>query len=280
MKILKLILTFCILLGAIVGVFFIIDDSGSEPFSQPGSDEYEKYRQRIINEWEQAGDWDEQLFREHCELINQLAGKFSNTDPLKELETNVVAELIKNKLFEAWASATCKKSTVDKYMKAVEAIKKQDPSAKDNSYVAEIASVYSVYSKAYNIAYGSVSLEPTYNGRTWNSFIEFQNGKIASRDAILRDATYQQYLSNITDLKNNLNNLSSKLSSAKVTFYEKLEKEILRYYMAISASSRTKEQLEALRDSRRNYEAEYKVSLSIDLCARKFNQDVKTNEQY
>ena len=190
----------------------------------------------------------------------------------------IVVELVNRKLFAEWSSATCKNATVNKYIKAVNVITKEDPNAKHNPLVADIWKVYAVYKKAYDLAYGSVSLEPTYDGSTWNSFIEYQNGKIASRDAVLRDNTYVTYLSNITDLKKNLNNLSSKLAGAKAVFYEKLAKEIVKYYMAIPSSTRTRQQLEALRLSRSYYEDQYQSNDMIDLCCTQFNQDVRNNE--
>lgn len=278
MKILKLILTFCIILGAIVGVFLIIDGGDDEIFSSVTQDDYEKYSQRFIDDWEQRGDWDEQLFKSHCDLINQLGTRLSNTEPLKDQETMIVVKLVNSKLFAEWASATCKNATVNKYINAVNVITKEDPNAKHNPLVADIWKVYAVYKKAYDLAYGSVSLEPTYDGSTWNSFIEYQNGKIASRDAVLRDNTYVTYLSNITDLKKNLNNLSSKLDGAKAVFYEKLAKEIVKYYMAIPSSTRTRQQLEALRLSRSYYEDQYQSNDMIDLCCTQFNQDVRNNE--
>lgn len=278
MKILKLILTFCIILGAIVGVFLIIDGGDDEIFSSVTQDDYEKYSQRFIDDWEQRGDWDEQLFKSHCDLINQLGTRLSNTEPLKDQETMIVVKLVNSKLFAEWASATCKNATVNKYINAVNVITKEDPNAKHNPLVADIWKVYAVYKKAYDLAYGSVSLEPTYDGSTWNSFIEYQNGKIASRDAVLRDNTYVTYLSNITDLKKNLNNLSSKLAGAKADFYEKLAKEIVKYYMAIPSSTRTRQQLEALRLSRSYYEDQYQSNDMIDLCCTQFNQDVRNNE--
>lgn len=279
MKILKLILTFCIILGAIVGVFLIIDGGDDDIFSSVTQDDYAKYSQRFISEWEQKGDWDEQLFKSHCDMINQLSARLGNTEPLKDQETRIVVELVNSKLFAEWASPTCKKATVNKYINAVNVITEEDPNAKHNPLVADIWKVYAVYKKAYDLAYGSVSLEPTYDGSTWNSFIEYQNGKIASRDAILRDNTYATYLSNITDLKKNLNNLSSKLDGAKAVFYEKLAKQIVKYYMEIPSSTRTRQQLVALRQSRSYYEDQYQSNSQIDICCTLFNQDVKNNER-
>lgn len=276
-KIFKLILTFVIILGAIVGGFFLFIKI-LEPLPPVNPDTYEMYRKQFIEDWKQKGDWDEQLFMSHCDLVNQLSTDH-NVVPLKDMNTSTAVEVVHDKIFAEWASATCKKKTIDKYVKAISIIRKQDSNAKSNPLVTQIDDVYKVYKSAYDQAYHCISLEPEFNGSSWKSYDDYSHRVRAKRDNILNDETYKKYLSNITDIKKNLNNIPDRLSSARTKFYNFLATEIVDYYNAIPDSTRTIEQLTTLRASRNNYEDEYTTSSVINECARQFNVDVQNNEK-
>lgn len=275
-KIFKLILTFVIILGAIVGGFFLFT-KGPEPLPPVNPDTYEMYRTQFIMDWEQKGDWDEQLFLSHCDLVNQLSTDH-NVVPLKDMNTSTAVEVVHDKIFAAWASAACRKKTVDKYIKAISIIGKEDSNAKSNPLVIQIEDVYKVYKSAYDQAYQGISLEPNFDGSSWKSYDDYSRRVRAKRDDMLNNEIYKKYLSNITDIKNNLNNIPDRLSGARTRFYNSLAMEIVDYYNAIPDSTRTSEQLTTLRASRNNYEDEYASSTAINACARQFNIDVQNNE--
>lgn len=275
-KIFKLILTFVIILGAIVGGFFLFTKS-PEPLPPVNPDTYEMYRKQFIEDWKQKGDWDEQLFMSHCDLVNQLSTNH-NVVPLKDMNTSTAVEVVHDKIFTEWASATCKKKTIDKYVKAISIIGKEDSNAKSNPLVIQINDVHKVYKSAYDQAYQGISLEPEFNGSSWKSYDDYSRRVRAKRDNILNDETYKKHLSNIADIKKNLNNIPDRLSSARTKFYNSLAMEIVDYYNAIPDSTRTSDQLTALRASRNNYEDEYTTSSAINECARQFNVDVQNNE--
>lgn len=277
-KILKLILVFAVILGAVIGAFFItIDNGGDDPLPVILPGVYEMYSDQIANDWEQKGDWDEDLFKSHCDLLNQLSTEYDVTQ-LRETESFRVLEVVHDKIFAEWASATCRYNTIDKYVKAVNLICKTYSDATSNPLVDKIQNVNKVYRSAYNQAYQGISLTPEFYGNSWNSFDAYSSMVRNNRDKILNDSVYKEYLSNITDIKNRLNNIPSRLSSARTSFYNSLATEIADHYNAIPAESRTWEQLEVLRNCRNKYEDEYGSSSEITLCARTFNSDVQNNE--
>lgn len=277
-KILKLILVFAVILGAVIGAFFATMNTRYDdilPVILPGV--YEMYSDQIENEWEQKGDWDEDLFKMHCDLLNQLSTEYDVTQ-LREKESFLVVEVVHDKIFAEWASASCRYATIDKYAKALNLICTTYNTAKSNPLVDKIQKVDKVYRSAYNQAYRVIWLTPEFNGTSWNSFDAYSSRVRSDRDKIMNNSIYKEYLSNITDIKNRLNNISSELSSARTSFYNSLATEIAGYYNAIPAESRTWDQLESLRSCRNKYEDEFGSSSEITLCARQFNSDVQNNE--
>ena len=166
MKIFKLILTFVIILGAVVGGFFLITDTGSDPLSPVDQNTYELYRKQFEEDWKQKGDWDEQLFLSHCDMVNQLSLDY-NVGPLNDMNTSTAVEVVHDKIFAEWASTTCKYKTVEKYIKAIGVIERNDKNASSNSLVVKIKDVNKVYRNAYSQAYQEISLTPSYNGLKW-----------------------------------------------------------------------------------------------------------------
>lgn len=262
-------------------------DTGPDPLSPVDQNTYELYRKQFEEDWKQKGDWDEQLFLSHCDMVNQLSLDY-NVGPLNDMNTSTAVEVVHDKIFAEWASTTCKYKTVEKYIKAIGVIEKKDKNASLNSLVVKIKDVNKVYRNAYSQAYQEISLTPSYNGlkwegvdkkeKVWSSFAAYGNEIKDKRDTMLNNATYKTYLSNITDIKNRLNNLPDRLSSARTKFYNSLAMEIVDYYNAIPDSTRTSDQLTALRASRNNYVDEYTTSSAINECARQFNVDVQNNE--
>ena len=288
MKIFKLILTFVIILGAVVGGFFLMTDTGSDPLSPVDQNTYELYRKQFEEDWKQKGDWDEQLFLSHCDMVNQLSLDY-NVGPLNDMNTSTAVEVVHDKIFAEWASTTCKYKTVEKYIKAIGVIEKNDKNASSNSLVVKIKDVNKVYRNAYSQAYQEISLTPSYNGlkwdgvdkkeKVWSSFAAYGSEIKDKRDNMLNNATYKTYLSNITDIKNRLNNLPDRISNARSNFYNSLATDIVDYYNAIPDSTRTRSQLTDLRTSRANFEDEYSENQKINDCASQFNRDVNNNEE-
>lgn len=279
MKSIKLLAAFLIILGSVVGILFLtryIDEKKKLPI--PEVDKYELYRKLIETEWSEAVDWNESLFLSHCDLVNQLSSKMQNVEPLRDLVTFNAIEIVSDKIFAAWASSTCKKSTVDKYVNAVSIICRKDSKAKNNPAVKEIQKVSAVYKKAYEMAYQTISMSPTFDGSSWSSFDSYSSKILSDRDAMLNNTIYKNYLANITELKSRFTSIPDVLSKARADFYNELASEIVAFYGNIPKESRTQDQLKQLRNVRDTYEKEYCTSPLINDCAKQFNIDVQNNE--
>ena len=68
MKAIKLVLTFVLILGGVVGALYLFINPTPPPLPSIPDTTYQTYREQFERDWEQAGDWDEQLFISHYDL--------------------------------------------------------------------------------------------------------------------------------------------------------------------------------------------------------------------
>lgn len=297
MKVIKLILTFAIILGVVVGGFYLTNmnsDSGLESIS-PSI--YEQYRKQIEQEWSDKGTWDLELFQNQCGMINILSKKH-NTATLRDLVTGTATEKLYEAIFKEWNTSSCKPKTIKSYMNDLKAIIKYDVNTEKNPAALEIVRVNNAYNNAINQAYRNISLKPIIQekgtglywegednngnrenkGKPWSSFEEYSKYITNKKNEVLGNSDYQKYLSNITDIKTRLLHYPDGISSAKKRFYDELAIEVVNYYKEIPDSTRTREQLNMLRDARKRYDAEYEASTAMNDFAKEFNTDVINNE--
>lgn len=278
MKILKLILVFVIVLGGVVGAFWLIGGSTSSGLDAPSDDTYQTYRTQFENDWKDKGDWSDSLFSAHCDMVRQLSLEY-NVAPLKDLNTTTAVEVVFDKIFQEWSSASCKKATIEYYIKALDKIQSEDENAKSNPNVQKINSVNETYKKAYALAHKGVGLTPGFDGTSWRSFSIYRNSMISEKNSMQNNATYKQYLANIKDIKDGLNAIPSKLDNARSRFYNDLANAIVSYYRNIEQSTRTRSQLNELRDARNKFNNEAPSSNNnLNNFCNTFADDVDRNE--
>lgn len=278
MKILKLLLVFVIVLGGVVGAFLLIGGGSSTGLEELPYDEYQTYRSQFENDWKSKGDWSDSLFSAHCDMVRQLSLDH-NVAPLKDLNTTTAVEVVSNKLFQEWASASCRKATVEFYIKALGKIQAEDENAKSNPNVQKINSVNNTYKKAYAIAHKGIGLTSGFDGTSWRSFSSYSNSILSEKNSMQNDANYKQYLANIKDIKDGLNAIPSKLDNARTRFYNDLASDIVNHFRNIEQSSRTRSQLIELRDARNKFNNEAPSSNNyLNNFCNSFADDVDRNE--
>lgn len=278
MKILKLILVFVIILGGVVGAFYLIGGEPGSSLEEPSGNTYQTYRTQFENDWKDKGDWSDSLFTAHCDMVRQLSLDY-NVAPLKDLNTNTAVEVVSEKIFQEWSSASCRKATVENYIKALGKIQAEDENAKSNPNVQKINSVNDTYKKAYALAHKGIGLTPGFDGTSWRSFSSYSNSMLSEKNSMQNDANYKQYLANIKDIKDGLNAIPSKLDNAKSRFYNDLASDIVNHYRNIEQSSRTRSQLNELRDARNKFNNEAPSSNNyLNNFCNSFADDVDRNE--
>ncbi|MBQ4063515.1 MAG: hypothetical protein IJC92_04475 [Bacteroidaceae bacterium] len=282
MKALKLILTFIIILGGFVGAYFIFNGgpggsiTGGMPIDKLGN-----YRKQIERGWEEAGDWNKELFEEYCILIDQLGKWGLDVTPLRNFNTSLVVNIINDKIIGEWKSATCKKQTIKKYMGAVSTVCSKDANAKHNPAIENINKINTVYNKACKQAERSIGLSCGFDADapSWNSYSNYSNRVTRETNDILNNSIYKEYLANITAIKKGLDNIPSRLATGKKRFADRLATEIIDHYNAIPDTLRTREELNALRKTRDKYDGEFGGDVNLDCLVKEFNISVENNEE-
>lgn len=277
MKAIKLVLTFVIILGGVLGAFYLFTNTDGGTLPPPPDTTYQTFREQIEKDWEQAGDWNEDLFMSHCNLIQQLSTQYE-TATLNDLNTKTATEVVYEKIFDEWESPTCAKNVVKNYINAIKIIEEKDNNAQTDPNVQKIKNVYATYTSAYNLAHQNVGLTPHFDGSSWNSYSNYSSSMTDKKNLMLENSNYKEYLSNIDDIKNGLNAIPDKLANGRTRFYNALSDSIIRYYSRTIPSERTKTELAGLRNAISKYEEEYSPNSRLSSFARDYANDVNNNE--
>lgn len=277
MKAIKLIITFIVILGCVVGAFFLLGPSKSKSYNKVPDNTYETYRKQFALDWEQKGDWDEEVFLRHFEDIQILKGKDYDVASLNELNTKTATQLVKKRIFGEWDNSQCSKTKIDNCINAIKLIEEKDPKAKTYSDVVLIKNVYSTYITAYSFANKKIGLTPSFNGTSWNSFSSYSKQIKSQKAAIESNENYKKYLSGITAIKNALSTVDSRLASAKDVFYSTLANKIYLYYENIHLYDRTAGLRDDLVNAIDKYESEYSYNSKLRLLRKEYNRDVYSN---
>ena len=167
MKSIKLIIVFALILGGVIGAFFFINPDTGGTLPPPPDDTYKTYRDQFVKDWEQANDWNEQLFMSHSDMIQQLSTQF-DTESLNDLNTKTATEIVYKKIFDEWKSSSCAKNIIEEYSGAIKVIESKDNNATKDPNVQKIKNVYLTYTTAYSLAHQNIGLTPHFNGSIWN----------------------------------------------------------------------------------------------------------------
>ena len=277
MKAIKLVLTFVIILGSVLGAFYLFTNAGGGTLPPPPDTTYQTFREQFEKDWEQAGDWDEHLFMSHCDLVQQLSAQYE-TATLNDLNTKTATEVVYKKIFDEWNSPSCVKNTIEKYNNAIKVIESKDNNAKTDPNVQKIRNVYAVYISAYSLAHQGIGLTPHFDGSNWNSYSNYSSSITDKRTSMLGNSNYKEYLSNIVDIKNGLNAIPEKLSNGRTRFYDELAIRIISYFSQTPSSERVESELKKLRNVIGDYEREYSSNSRLISFARDYANDVYNNE--
>lgn len=278
MKPIKLIITFVLILGGIVAAFHIILKPDPTPIIVFDGTALQEYRKQFEDDWKNAGDWNEDMFKSHCDLIHQLEIQNYDIVALNDMNTATAVEVVYEQIFNEWKTPTCKRQKIDNYMKAIATIEQSEVNAASNPNVELIKQVNKVYLQAYNLSKKKLGLTPIFDGYTWNSYSSYASSIESQKSSILNNPEYMEYLNNITEISYGLSSISAKLSSGRASFYNSLALKIRLYYEDTPRSERTRSDLSRLRNVISKYESEYSSNSSLNSFARSYADDVYENE--
>lgn len=234
MKVLKLIITFAIILGGVVLAAYLAGGGPGIGISIGEQSDFDVLKNKISKNWAEKSDWDKELFDKNIELITQSKNDLDGSaQTLYDQNYNEAVKIINDKIIAQWASAGCAHSVVDKYYGAITTIGSKEQYKKrvaSDANIAKIRKIYSVYKNALALSTKSLGSSPGFNGSSWNSYDVYCSKIRSQRNSILNDNTYKTYLKNITSIKSGLNSIDNKLASGRTAFYNKLATEIKAYF--------------------------------------------------
>lgn len=279
MKAIKLILAFLLVVGGLVGVLMLVgsEDAPMRQELATGNDLIAKHYDQYTRSWNDADDWDIELFRRNCADVSVLSDRY-NVKKLHDHNVNLAFQTVNSKLFDLWRSPRCTKSDVDKYIAAIDTITAYDCNMENNDGVKKIRRIYSAFANADNFVNKGFGLTPRFNGynSTWNDFNTYRNNQIQQRNAIQADSLYTRYLSNISYIRDGLNQTETKLTEARSKFYAGLSEQIQKYYLSIAVIDRTQDKLNEFRNCVNRFESESgTTSQSLTALFNQFERTVK-----
>lgn len=278
MKTIKLFLIFSLILSGIVAAFYFATRPEPITIIELPETSLQQYREQFETDWKIAGDWNEETFKSHCDLINQLSAQNYDVVSLNDLNTSTAVEIVYEHIFSEWKNPSCKKQIIDNYMKAIDVIEKSEDNASSNPNVKLIKEVNNVYVRAYEFAHRNFGLNPKFDGYSWNSYSNYASSIESQKTSILGNSYYIKHLSNISVISNGLQGVSSRLSSGRIIFYKSLAEKIRAHYDKKTRSERTRSDLNSLRNAISKYENEYGKNSSLSSFAHSYANDVYENE--
>lgn len=270
MKAIKLILLFAVILVGVVAAFFF--GTGGTiadlwPKSKP--DNIQKLVAEFEDDWKAAGDWNEKVFTEHCEMIQQMSVKY-DTKALQDLNTETAVRLVTEKIFAEWKKPSCSKAVVDKYYHAIGVIESKDNNAAANPDFKTIKSVYATYKEIIAFVNTRIGLSPGFNGSGWNSYSNYSTSIKNKVSAYKSNANYNAYLSGITALSIGLNAIPEKVDAGRASFYSSLAQSIISHF---EHRERTEGNYNQLVSVRNKYNSEYSSNGNLNSFVNRFHQE-------
>ena len=231
MKAIKLILSFVLILGVIVGALYLTGAIGVEEEVIPSDPEtFNDQRELLDKEWKNA-QWDINLYDRGTARLAQYKDKL-NEDDMKTL-VDQLNEYAIPKLYSAmmkeFANPNCDDKTIQSLSKDLTKLKSNAPGRENkDSMLITMTGTYKVYQDAISLCSKSISFNPG-NGVTWTP-LETQKNSFRNIRNNIRGNKYFGNIKNITRISNGLNNLETKMNVAAKGFGDRVADRIIKAF--------------------------------------------------
>ena len=282
MKGLKLLGIFVLVCAIVIGIFFVPDLIRSEGGGS-GSEELTDYEQlvaRVTSSWKEEDIDIYNVFVDNhysiCHLDDDYS--FSKVDALRNSNTQTAVEKTFDRAKELWSDASCRVNDIRRIVATLDSICLTDSLAGYEENFQTLKRVNNVYNRARSFVQESYEATPRFNGQSWTPFSVYAKSVGRRKESIQENSDYRKYLSNISEIKNGLNSVESKLSSAKDKYYSGLKDLIEDHFKNIRKNDRERGQLEVLTDVMQCYRNETGQNVFGELY-REYLNDVEANEE-
>ncbi len=237
MKIIKLLLSFILILGIVIGILYLtgsFGDSGTGGGSDPKT--FAEQSSLLDDEW-QTASWDINLYKKGMIRLRQneeALGEDGMKTLIDKLNEYAIPKL-RNTMMKEFAKTDCNASTIETLYKSLEELKSTTPGREKHEGIVEMSGTYKIYKEAMRLCSAKIAFNPG-DGTNWTPLANQKKAYLDKRASIKSDP-YYKFIQNITDIKNGLNTLDSRLNAAATNFKNDVAQRIIKKYSSRKESA-------------------------------------------
>lgn len=280
MKYVKLILIVAVVAGLIYGALSIMGPStGDTKISGDSPTLLTDLKKKVDRDWDNADKWDQSVYEKnindanvyHKDLENIASGNYSTLiDYTNEKVCNKLVGFINSE----FALSTCAQSKINQMKNDLDYFVKNNSSiASSDSRIKDAYAKINLYTQILSFGKKQFGLSSGFdiNSGKWNDFSAYSNNQVKIRDSFKKAPQYSS-LSHISDVKNSLNSVDSKLSSARSQFEANLSRDIRTAYSSVD---RNEENQKSLQEVYNRYYQSYNDEKKLSTFRKNFIDEVK-----
>lgn len=221
----------------------------------------EHYQKEIDRRWDGATGWDEETFLNTHAYCKVCGVEEHNRHLLHTQNADRAAVHIDSAALREWDKPDCNERTIARYVSAIDTVDKYCPNAgtKERTDIKLVLDINKTYRDALAFVRGSYRRMPDFNreGNRWTPYSHYAQDYRKKRDRLQNNSLQTTYLKNITEIKQGLANVDSKLATANTAYYRNLAKQITDSYNSIPDTLRTEDDYNRLSAAITQYKTEY-----------------------
>lgn len=251
-------------LCAVVAVILYWDDIIKfivHPDTLPTGLNLEHYQREIDCRWQGTTGWDEETFLNTHAYCRVCGVEEHNRHLLHTQNADRAAVHIDSAALREWDKPDCNERTIARYVSAIDTVDKYCPNAgtKERTDIRLVLDINETYRNALAFVRSSYRRTPDFSRERnqWTPYSRYANDYKQKRDRLQNDTLLTFHLKNITEIKQGLANVDSKLATAKTVYYRDLAQRMADSYNAIPDTLRTEDDYNRLSAAITQYKTEY-----------------------
>lgn len=284
MKYIKIILILLVFVGAIYGVFSLVNSgNGGSKIEAHSPELLSQLTKNVDNDWDNADSWDQKVYEKSLTNANVYKNDLEKLKPGNYTTLlNYINEKVCNKLVEfannEFAKTDCSTQKIAEYKSAMDYFMQKNGTI--NSSDARISKLYAkikLYNDIINFGKKQFALSPGFNIHTgeWNNFSLHEQTQRKNRDGYKSNPNYSS-ISHISNVKKSLDSVDGKLKSARNSFMINLSSTIISSYQNMA---RTQENFTRLNDVYKRYYNSYEDGDKLSNFRKQFRKQLEDSER-
>lgn len=233
MKALKLILIALVVAAVIGGLLLLTGKSSSQSGGGRDNDLYNRLESELSEEWEQASDWNRQLFDQSLSTLNHNRRDLgSGYQTLADMVSEYALDHLYNSTMAQYRRSDCTPAQAEQFNADLNHFLSKTQGFAGSEKVTTMQGTYKLYIDILALvddSKKSVAAAFNFDSDTWTDFRSYEQRQLKRRDNCTGNI-YYNYVSNIDDVRNGLSQVPANLAAAKSRFKDDLAGRIIRAY--------------------------------------------------